>query len=469
VPLPRAFLSYAHADDDFLGGRIVALRDAIQKAVRFETGEPFEVFLDKDAEKGIQLGQDWQDRLDEGLAEARFLIPILSPSYFASGPCRDELGKFLELERRAGRKDLLLPILIRAFPRPAEGDGSETARLKRITLQRQHGDWSQRILEPFEEADGRRRIMALAAQIVAAISRVRTDDTQPAPQPPPPQPRPRHRLVPGRAFRDVDEPWCPEMVVIPAGSFLMGSPQGEEGWCAGEGPQHDVRIGQPFALGRHTVTLGEFAAFAADTGHLMTGGIYRWNREGWAFDAKADWRWPGFAQTDRHPVVGVSWDDTQAYCAWLSERTGQPYRLPSEAEWEYACRAGTTTPFWTGATISTDLANYDGNYIYGNGRKGVWRKATVAVDDPSFPANRFGLSHMHGNVQEWCEDVWHDDYAGAPNDGSAWTDGDPTRRVLRGGSWYYIPWDLRSASRVRVAPGNRFVNAGFRVARMLTP
>lgn len=464
VSAPRAFLSYAHADDDFLGGRIAALRDAIQKAVRFETGEPFEVFLDKDAKGGILLGQDWQDRLDEGLAEARFLIPILSPSYFASAACRDELRKFLELERRAKRKDLLLPILIRAFPKPADGDGSDIAWLKRVALQRQYGDWSRHIFQPFDQSDGLGRIVDLAVQIAAAINRAGVPDPEPTPPP-----RPQRRIVPGRAFRDVEEAWCPEMVVIPAGSFLMGSPPNEEARFADEGPQHEVRIAQPFALGRYTVTRGEFAAFVADTSHLLTGGIGRWDGSEWVNDPKADWRSPGFAQTDRHPVVGVSWEDATAYCIWLAERTGQAYRLPSEAEWEYACRAGTTTPYWTGATISTDLANYDGNHTYGDGKKGVWRKATVAVDDPAFPANRLGLSHMHGNVWEWCEDVWHHDHGGAPSDGSAWMDGDPACRVLRGGSWDNAPWVLRSANRIRIAPEVRIIYSAFRVARTFTP
>jgi F-box protein 11 len=165
---PKAFLSYAHADDDFLGGRIAALRDALQKAVRFRTGQPFDVFLDRD---GIGLGQDWQDRLDEALAGARFLIPILSPSYLASGACRDELAKFLELERKAGRKDLVLPILIEMVARPADADQSDEARLKRIVLQRQYRDWSEHIFEPFDQPAGLKRIRELAGEIVAAIAR----------------------------------------------------------------------------------------------------------------------------------------------------------------------------------------------------------------------------------------------------------------------------------------------------------
>lgn len=468
---PKAFLSYAHADDEFLGGRIVALRDAIQRAVRFRTGQTFGVFLDKE---GIGWGQDWQDRLDEALAGSRFLIPILSPSYFARKACRDELAKFLELERKAGRKDLVLPILIEPVEKPADVDTSDVARLIRDAFRHQYRDWSEHIFEPFDQPAGLKRIRELAGEIVAAMARTTATPPPPPPPPPPPDPprappRPRPRLVPGRAFRDIDAPWCPEMVVIPAGKFLMGSPDKEEGRGDDEGPQHPVTIAVPFALGRYTVTRGEYARFVEETGHLMGGGIHRWGGSGWELDPKADWRSPGFPQTDRDPVVGASWEDATAYCAWLAERTGEPYRLPSEAEWEYACRAGTTTPFWTGPTISTDLANYDGNHIYGDRKKGVWRKKTMPVDDPSFPANRFGLHHMHGNVWEWCEDCWHDDYTGAPTDGSAWTTGCAgSARVLRGGSWGIIPRYLRAAFRVRLEPDSRYYDAGFRVARMLT-
>jgi formylglycine-generating enzyme required for sulfatase activity len=268
------------------------------------------------------------------------------------------------------------------------------------------------------------------------------------------------------------------MVVIPAGSFLMGSP--DDGWqSTAEGPQHEVRISLPFAFGRYTVTRGEFARFAESTGQQL-GGLLMWRepsglfssfRSGkWVEDTSRNWKSPGFAQTDREPVVGVSWEDAKAYCAWLAEQTGEPYRLPSEAEWEYACRAETTTPFWTGATISVDLANYDGNFTYGDGKTGVARMKTVPVDDPAFRANPFGLYHMHGNVWEWCEDCWHDDYRQAPADGSAWTSGcaEPPRRVLRGGSWIDHPKILRSASRNGLRPGDRLYDAGFRVARALT-
>jgi formylglycine-generating enzyme required for sulfatase activity len=240
------------------------------------------------------------------------------------------------------------------------------------------------------------------------------------------------------------------MVVIPAGSFVMGSPEDEEGRSADEGPQHRVNFSSPFALGRYPVTFAEYDHFCTETGRELP------PDQGWG--------------RGRRPVINVSWEDARAYCTWLSEQTGLAYRLPSEAEWEYACRAGTTTPFWTGPTISTEQANYDGNYTYGFGRTGECRKQTTPVD--VFEANPWGLHDMHGNVWEWCEDCRNDSYEGAPRDGSAWLHEHCHFRVLRGGSWNFIPVGLRSAYRgwydanVRNTP---LGSNGFRVARTLTP
>jgi formylglycine-generating enzyme required for sulfatase activity len=158
----------------------------------------------------------------------------------------------------------------------------------------------------------------------------------------------------------------------------------------------------------------------------------------------------------------VSWQDAAAFCKKLSQQTGRTYRLPSEAEWEYACRAGTTTPFHFGATMTTDLANYSGNSTYGNGPKGVYREQTTDVG--SFPPNAFGLHDMHGNVWEWCADHWHGNYDGAPTDGTAWLSSDESaRRMLRGGSWDSGPRNCRSAHRNRYARGNWFNPFGFRL------
>ena len=258
--------------------------------------------------------------------------------------------------------------------------------------------------------------------------------------------RAREEERPGREFRDCGE--CPEMVVVPAGEYLMGSRIGEG--HNDERPRHRVGIGEAFAVGKYEVTFDEWEACVADGGC----GGYRPGTAGWG--------------RGRRPVVNVSWEDAKEFVRWLSERTGERYRLLSEAEWEYAARAGTRGPFHYGGTISTDEANYNGNYTYGSGSKGEYRRRTVRVE--SFGANGFGLHDVHGNVWEWVEDCWHDRYSGAPADGSAWVSGGDCRsRVLRGGSWDYEPRFLRSAYRLRFTAGSRNDNSGFRVARTLTP
>jgi formylglycine-generating enzyme required for sulfatase activity len=254
----------------------------------------------------------------------------------------------------------------------------------------------------------------------------------------------------------------PELVLLPTGRFQMGSPEHERkiamaagsqpAWLARELPQHWVGIEKPIAMGRYPVTVGEWRMFVAATG--------------WRSSGEVDWDAPGFAQTDRHPVVGVNWFDAIRYVRWLSELTGKSYRLPSEAEWEYACRAGTKTAFSFGDTISPEQANYDGNFTYNGGPRGDYRRGTTPVG--TFAANPWGLFDMHGNVWEWVQDVVHDNYDGAPLDGSAWEEGgDQARRVLRGGSWLYTPRYLRSALRngFSAALSNDIV--GFRVVRDL--
>jgi formylglycine-generating enzyme required for sulfatase activity len=255
----------------------------------------------------------------------------------------------------------------------------------------------------------------------------------------------------------------PELVLIPTGRFEMGSSEieratamksgSQKAWLARETPQHWVSIAYSFALARHPVTVGQWRQFARATG--------------WESMSDTDWNAPGFVQTDEHPVVAVSWNDVQKYLSWLTAKTGQLYRLPSEAEWEYACRAGTHTAFSFGEDISTERANYDGNFTYNNGVKGEFRQRTTRVD--AFQANPWGLFDMHGNVWEWTQDVVHENYEGAPSDGSAWEQGgDPARRVLRGGSWLYQPRYLRSALRNGYSAVLANDIVGFRVARKLT-
>lgn len=254
----------------------------------------------------------------------------------------------------------------------------------------------------------------------------------------------------------------PDLVLIPTGRFQMGSNEVEraaaiksgaqKAWLDRELPQHWVGIEYSFALGRFPVTVGQWRQFVRATG--------------WESLSDTDWRAPGFAQNDEHPVVGVSWVDAQKYVSWLSEQTGQTYRLPSEAEWEYACRAGTRTAFSMGDTISTEQANYDGNYTYNNGPRGAFLQGTNKCG--TFQPNPWGLFDMHGNVWEWTQDVVHENYEGAPTDGSAWEQGgDKVRRVLRGGSWLYNPRYLRSAVRNGFSAVLANDIVGFRVARKL--
>jgi formylglycine-generating enzyme required for sulfatase activity len=234
-----------------------------------------------------------------------------------------------------------------------------------------------------------------------------------------------------------------EMVAIPGGTFIMGSPENEEGYHSSQSPQHQVTV-PPFFMGKYPVTQQQWRVVAA----LPKDKI----------DLKSD---PSYFKGDNLPVECVSWNDAQEFCARLSRMANKTYRLPTEAEWEYACRGGTTTPFYCGETISTDLANYNGNYTYGQGQKGEYRKKTTEVG--KFPANPFGLYDMCGNVWEWCEDGWHENYINAPADGSAWTCPSTEYMLLRGGSWSLNARYCRSAGRFRYSRDYRSYRCGFRV------
>jgi len=249
----------------------------------------------------------------------------------------------------------------------------------------------------------------------------------------------------------------PKMVVIPAGHFRMGDITGN--YDNERKPVHKVSVNS-FAMGRYPVTVGEFRLFVEATGYKTeaeTGdGARVWKDGKWQTVKDANWHNPYFSQTDNHPVVCVSWNDAIAYTEWLSKQMGQPYRLPTEAEWEYAARAGTETDYWWGNEIGKNRAN-----CHNSGSK--WSsKSTSPVG--SFKPNPFGLYDTVGNVWEWCADNWHENYEGAPTDGSIWKGGDKSRRVLRGGSRGFNPFNCRSANRVRSTSDNRSQDIGFRVA-----
>ncbi len=275
-----------------------------------------------------------------------------------------------------------------------------------------------------------------------------------------------------------------QMILIPEGKFIMGAPESETDSNESERPQHPVQV-STFFMGRYPITQAQWRAVAA------------MDRVAKDLDSN-----PSRFKGDNRPVEQVSWYDAMEFCARLSMHTKKNYRLPSEAEWEYACRSVVShqssvisedltveewnqqhhQPFHFGETISTQLANYNGNYTYGRGEKGDYRNGTTAVDFFEV-ANAFGLSDMHGQVWEWCADPWHENYQGAPKDSRVWDERsdndnyyqkitehlaellkDDRLRVRRGGSWFNIPRYCRSAYRYRVFPDNSFVKHGFRVA-----
>ena len=273
--------------------------------------------------------------------------------------------------------------------------------------------------------------------------------------------------IAGTAIRDC--PTCPEMTVLPAGRFKQGS-AGDRGY---EQPLHWVVIGHPIAMSTAPVTVENFAQFVTATGRDMQG-CDTYDGE-WKHRPADSWEQPGFAQAGTHPVTCVSWNDAEAYAKWLSSTTGHRYRLPSASEWEYAARAGADTPQpWSAggqdACANANIADESAGRRYPG-----W--AVFPCDDSyvytapvgAFRANAFGLSDMLGNVLQWTEDCWHDNYAGAPIDGSAWTDGNCSLHEIRGGSWFSNPSYVRADYRNRFPADYRTSSAGIRLVRDIGP
>ena len=373
--------------------------------------EGWTVFMDVQT----HVGRRWHKEIEKELHTARALVALWS--------ARSRNSDFVLEEAEYGkREDILFPAFIERVEFPYGFGRIQTADLVGWAGERDHS----------------------GLELLLDSLRLELGGTKSEPATPSaPKPAPRTTISPGQTFQDPLKIGGegPPMVVVPAGRFVMGSPLNESERSEAEGPQHEVRIAQPFAMGVYAVTFDEHDRFAADTQREKPydGG---WGR-------------------GKRPVITVSWDDAQAYCAWLSSQTGRNYRLPSEAEWEYACRAGTTTPFYTGERLTTDQANFNGNYTYNGSAKGEYREQTSPVG--SFAPNAFGLYDMHGNVWEWCQDAWHGGYDGAPEDGSAWEGGKGASRLLRGGSWSSNPRRCRAAYRNFNDPDYRVSGIGFRV------
>jgi len=277
----------------------------------------------------------------------------------------------------------------------------------------------------------------------------------------------------GQTFRDCSD--CPEMVVIPAGSFTMGSPASEANRQTDEGPQRRITFARNFAVGRFEVTRGQYAAFTRSSGRADGGNCYTVNASGSSEQtASATWRSPGFTQGEDHPVVCVNWDDARAYVTWLNTQTRGGYRLLSEAEWEYVARAGTITPWVWGSEANSGCADANGADATARARYSSWTGASTCNDGAlytsaagSYRANAFRVSDMIGNVWEWTQDCYATSLDSVPSNGSAYETSSCSNRVIRGGSRSNYPQDLRSAYRIRNPPSHRSYSLGFRVARTL--
>ena len=485
------FFSYSREDDEASDGTLSALRIAIQRELSAQLGRTRTTFRLWQDQEAIAPGRLWESEIKAAVEQAVFFIPIVTPRAVNSHYCKFEFEAFLARENGLGRADLVFPLLyIRVPALESEAEWRKDPLLSIIGL-RQYVDWRrfrhadvrttavreaiehfcekivEALREPWVSPEERRKQQEIDARQLAEEEKRRAEAARQAEE----ETRraeaarlAKERQQQAEATRRVEEeerrvsaarkadadrpdfavfrdaPFAPELVVIPAGQFMMGSPEREEGRYDNEGPQHRVTIGQRFAIGRYPVTFDEYDRFCEAKGQKKP------EDPGWG--------------RGRRPAINVSWDDAQAYIAWLSQETNRAYRLPSEAEWEYACRAGTTTRYSFGDAITPDNANYADS--------GLGRTSEVG----GYPANPWGLHDMHGNIWEWVEDDWHENYRGAPADGSVWketkTGSGPRLCVLRGGSWGGDSWLCRSAFRVGGGSHYRGYDIGFRVARTLS-
>jgi formylglycine-generating enzyme required for sulfatase activity len=429
--VPTIAISYRRADTDAIAGRI---RDRL--ANRY--GEDA-VFMDID---NIPFGKDFRVHIREAVIQSNVLLVIIGQDWLGvdnDGNRRmDDETDFVrfEVETALSNAIPIIPVLVGSarMPQPAllPENLKNFAFLNAAPVDtgRDFHQHMERLIRGIDQIPDRR-----ATSLATSGSRNEVASA----------------AAPASASRDADAdradlevfrdaPFAPELVVIPAGEFIMGSPEGDEWRLDTELPQHRVTIGQRFAIGRYPVTFDEHDRFC-DARRREKPADRGWGR-------------------GRRPVINVSWQDAQAYIAWLSQETGRTYRLPSEAEWEYACRAGTATRYSFGDAITPKDANYSAS--------GLNRTSEVGA----YPANCWGLHDMHGNIGEWVEDDAHENYLGAPADGSAWKNAGagPNRRlcVVRGGSFGLVPGGCRSAFRNRLDSDDPANDVGFRVARTLS-
>ena len=468
------------------------------------------VFMDTD---GVSYGDDFERKINAQLDRCTVMLALIGPGWehlldeHTRERRLDQSGDWVRMEIAAAlRRDIrVIPVLIDRPRLPAERDLPEPLRalLKRqafpLHLEQGFEQGMQDLVAAIRSDMGPTLALPGWAKVavptvVLASAGMYWQMTRPpifANTTPAPQsvaapvsaptlvfatPQPLDRLT-----KDCAD--CPELVLLPKGRFVMGSPDGEKDRYKDEGPIRTVTISKLIAVGRYEVTRGEFARFVSDSQYRTeaerSGGCAAWDAKEWKYDGARNWQAPGFKQENDHPVVCVSWNDAQEYLKWLNKKApGKNFRLLSEAEWEYAARAGqggrryswgddldytamcsfangvderakAQIPNWSGWPSS----KCDDGYVY---------TAPVSALQP----NAFHLMHMNGNAWEWVQDVWHDGYIGAPTDGTAWeVGGDQALRVLRGGSWDNYPRILRSANRAMYTPSSRGYDTGFRIAR----
>jgi formylglycine-generating enzyme required for sulfatase activity len=442
----KAFISYRRVDTSWVAGRIF---DRLRSKLNID-----EAFMDVES---LALGSRVKEALDKAVSECDVLLALIGEDWLT---IRDEQGQrrldnpndFVRVEIVAAleRNIPVIPIVVDATDMPKEEQLPLALRglANRNALHMRYTSFNQDM--------GRLETELSGAQKKPDDDRIKVDarifhgNSEAAR---------KGYFRPGAGksewFKDFET--APKMVVVPPGTFLMGSPESEKG-DEDEHPQHQVTIAKPFAVGLAPVMRGEFSAFIRETNHKIKPGAYAWDdkSEEWEKDDSKSWLDPGFTQKDDHPVVNVRWHDAKAYVDWLRDRSGgRAYQLLSEAEWEYCCRAGTTSTYTVGNKITANQANFRRKY-----------KGTTSVF--KFPSNDFGLQDMHGNVWEWCEDNWHDDYSNhPPTNGSVWRGGKMNFCVLRGGSWCEDAYHVRSAIRAGYDPEIRQGDFGFRVARTL--
>lgn len=380
-------------------------------------------------------GQNWREEIPKAIEDAAVCLACLSKRSVAK-------ESYVQREFRYGLSAYAErpPGSIYLIPIRLDNCNIPDIRLPKMELNLRDLHW----VDLFEVGGFERLVGAIERNVKPtrpALSRKLSSEPKTvAPQLQKAKPSSSLSIEPFRVFKDIDATWCPEMVLIPEGTFLMGSPTSEVERLAREGPQHKVTLSEPFLLGRYAVTFEEYDHFCEGTCRVKP------DDEGWG--------------RGRRPVINVSWEDANAYCVWLGEVTGRRYHLPNEAQWEYACRAGTETPFSFGANVTPEQANFDGSYPYAGTAIGEDRRKTVPVG--SLPGNPWGLYEMHGNVWEWCAD-WLEDYPSkAVTDPQGPAKG--TDRVVRGGSWSAFARGVRSAFRSWNEPGFRLDFLGFRCA-----